>query len=145
MAITRFYQDNRDIRSRFQTAFAALNPSIRVIWENQPEDDGTDSPFPAIDEEFVKFTLRQNDSRQVSTGGTSRRFRHFGTVIVYIQTEAGKGTQRSEQIADLVGRALGSMTLDGIVFRAGRFFQQGLAGRWYRSIVSVPYHSSFLE
>lgn len=145
MAITRYYQDNRDIRARFQTAFASANPSVRVIWENQPEDDGTDSPFPAIDEEYVKIVLRQNDSRQVSTGGTSRRFRHFGTAIIYIQTEAGKGTQRSEQIADLVGRSLGSMTLDGIVFRSPRFFQQGLSGRWFRSVVSVPYESSFLE
>lgn len=144
MAITRFYQDNRDIRSRFETLFADANPTIRVIWENQPEDDAGLSPFPSIDAEFVKIRLRQNDSQQVSTGGPTRRFRHFGVVSVYIQTEAGKGTQRNEQIADAAGQAMASVSVSGLVFRSATYLQVGLHERWYRGVVSIPYQSSFL-
>lgn len=144
MAITRFRQDNIDLRNRFQSAFAAGNPAIRVIWESQPEDYGG-TPFPPIDGEYVRIVIRQNTSQQVSVGPV-RRFRHFGTISVYVQTVANLGTKRNEEIADLVGRAMGAVTLSGIVLR-DPVYRQLMAqdGLGFRGSVTIPYHSTFDE
>jgi len=152
MSTTRFAQDNVDIRGRFKSAFADVpaNAAIRVIWESQPEDYNGD-PFPDVQSEFVKIIIRQNTSRQVSVGGRGsvihgRRFRHYGTVAVYIQTAANKGTKENERVADLVGQAFSALSLGNVVFRDATYRQSGAsAGQWFRGIVSVPYQSTFDE
>lgn len=145
MAVTRFQTDNREIRARFKTLFQDVYPTIRVVWENQPEDAAGAGPFPSIEGEFVRILLRQTNSRQVSTGGSNRRFRHSGTVQILVHTEAGKGTNRNEEIADAAARVFASTTVGGIVFRSATYFQQGFIDRYFRGTVAIPYSSSFLE
>lgn len=144
MAKTRFAEDNQEIRSRFKTLFEAANPTIRVIYENQPEDRGGD-PFPEIDEEFVKLMVRLNDSQLVCLGNP-RGFRNFGTITILIQTAIGQGTKRNEVIADLAGDVFANITVGGIIYRSPRYFQQGLfRDGWYRGSVSVNYESTYFE
>lgn len=151
MALTRFHQDNIDLRTRFKTEFADNNPTIRVIWENQPEDHGGD-PFPDIDDEFVVVRLRMNGSTQ-ATLSKPRAFRYIGTMTIGIQTEAGQGTKRSEEIADLIGRAMGNVSISsgaadsqGLITRTPRYSQnKGIEDRWYRATLTIPYMSTFNE
>lgn len=145
-SVTRFRQDNADIRSRFQTLFAEARPEIRVVWENAPPDAPTDeSPFPKLDEEYVRVVIRQSASRQV-TMSRPRSFRHFGVVAVYIQTRFGKGTGRSEEIADQVGAVLGAVTVGDMVFRDPRYLQDGVVGgQWFHATLTVAYWSTFQE
>lgn len=148
--LTRFKQDNIDLRTRFKTYFEDAQPDVRVIWEGQPEDRGGD-PFPALDEQFVKIMLRQNDTQQVSIGGRGplplgRRFRSIGTVAVFVQTEANKGLSENERIADLVGRSLAAVTLGNVLLRNPTYRMVGTGnGQWFRSSVTVPYESTFDE
>ena len=144
MALTRFAQDNVDLRSRFSTEFADANTSIRVIWESQPEDYGG-TPFPPITGEYLRIVIRQLDTQQVSFG-PPRRFRAIGSIFMYIQTEANKGTNRNEIIADLAGRAMAAITLGGVILRDPRYIQVGAAeGKGFRGTVIVRYQSTFDE
>lgn len=148
MAVTRFAQDNAEIRTRFKELFEDVYPEIRVVWENEPSDkaspDGVPS-FPKLDCEYVRVVIRNTNSKQISTG-FPRAFRHYGIVAVFIQTRFGKGTGRSETIADLIGEVLGAVTVGGIVYRDPRHVQNGVAdGQWYHSTFTVEYWSTFLE
>lgn len=144
MGVTRIAQDNIELRTRFKTVFADVYPAIPVIWENQPKDTNG-SPFPALSTEYVRVVLRQNDVVQISTGNP-RAFRNYGTMHFYIQTKAGVGTGRNEEIAGLIGDSMSAKTVAGIVLRPAQYAQMGAVDeQWFHGAVTVRYESTFKE
>ena len=101
------YEDAANtIRGRFKTLIAD-GESVDVQYDNAEYDPG--------DEVWVRCTIRPGSSEQVSTGGTTRRFRNSGLLIAEVFTPIGVG--ESYELIDTILDSFRAVTVSGVKFK----------------------------
>lgn len=96
------------IRAFFNTGWAAATP---ISWP--------DTPFtPPDSATWVRFTMKNNDTFQASTGAPgANRFRTVGFIYIDIFQPAGQGSTDARTKADTAAALFRGNTLSGVLFR----------------------------
>lgn len=121
------------IRSRFATEFGTVRPTVPIHYDNVPGDPPSETPW-------VRLTIAEGDSFQVSLGST-RRFRDTGVAIVQVFTALGSGDGEAREIADDVQAIFKGITVSGVIFRKPRAARIGPDGSFYQMNVTIPFQA----
>jgi len=87
-------QDIDTLHARFAAQWAALRPTVAVIYDNAP------ATAVAPVGTYVRFTVRPGASQRQSFGTASIRHKQLGRVYVQIMTPKATGTGLATAIAD---------------------------------------------
>lgn len=112
------------IRSRFNTQWASLRPTIPVFFDNAGDD-----VQPPQNSAWVRLTVLPGASQQVEMGRL-RRWRRAGVVVVQIYVPAASGTGLAQELGDTVIEIFEGLTLSSVIFRATSLNRVGLDGAW---------------
>lgn len=121
----------KDIVSRFQS-----NWGTTTRWTTDG-DVGFDPPNNAA---WVRVSVRDGDSEQVSLGNTPR-FRHYGTIIIQVFVRRDSGSRLAKTHADTISAYYRNSTFGTptIYCRAPYITNVGEREGWYQVNVNIPY------
>lgn len=113
--------------------------SIVLLYDNDPRDQPTSGVW-------LKVLLVPGATRQI-TMGSSRLFRHFGTVVIDIHQRLNTGTAASLDVADTLASAFRGTTVSGITYQSPEVILLGRedGGQFFKVSVRVPYYSDEQE
>ena len=129
------------ILGKLKTKMDAARPLVPIAWPNiqfDPADDYT----PGTHQGWARVALVGGDAEIASAGGTgSRRWRHYGVVVVQVFTPLGKGAAMALAIADDVATAFRGVTASGVVLRAPTVRPIGTdaEGAFWQCNIETPY------
>jgi len=121
------------IRSRFNTQWASLRPTIPVFFDNAGDD-----VQPPQNSAWVRLTVLPGASQQVEMGRL-RRWRRAGVVVVQIYVPAASGTGLAQELGDTVIEIFEGLTLSSVIFRATSLNRVGLDGAWLQYNANTPF------
>lgn len=127
------------IRSRFNTQWSSLRPTIPAFFDNAGDD-----VTPPEDSTWVRLTILPGDSSQVEMGNT-RRWRRVGVLIVQIFVPAASGTGLALELGDTVRDIFEGLTVSGVIFRATSLNRVGLDGAWLQYNAITPFQADELR
>tara|TARA_Y100001938_G_scaffold41980_1_gene57811 strand:+ start:1583 stop:2035 length:453 start_codon:yes stop_codon:yes gene_type:complete len=113
--------------------------AVVVLYDNDPRTQ----PDGGL---FVRVLLVPGLTRQI-TMGSSRMFRHFGTIVAEIHQRINTGTAASLDVADTLASAFRGSTVSGITYQSPEVLLLGREdeGQFFRVSVRVPYYSDEQE
>ena len=109
-------------------------PALPTIYENQERDK------PQIGH-WARLAIIPGESRQVSIGDTSIRFRRHGIIMVSLFEEIGRGTKNLNILADQVVVAFRSLIISSIHYRTPTIVRVGRTANWWQLNVDCPFFS----
>lgn len=131
------------ISSTFLTAWTEAQPLVPVVLENEA--------LPSVDE-FAMLTTAMLGAQQRTHGKRgNRRVKREGWILVKLWSPANAGMQRPAQLADSVRQILEMVSMpspisgdDPITTQAEVWSRRGSSGegpdgRWYMSLVRIPF------
>lgn len=125
-----YEQQRIDIESRFNSAWGVTTP---IAWQNvgfTPPTSGS----------WVRLSILNGDSNQISVGSTAGLYRNAGVISISVFTEANQGTKAGLTLADQAAAVFrGAFFGSGIKCRSPRITDLGLEGKYYRHEVSIPF------
>lgn len=127
------------IRSRFDTQWSSLRPTIPVFFDNAGDD-----VQPPQNSAWVRLTVLPGSSQQVEMGRL-RRWRRAGVVAVQIYVPAASGTGLAQELGDTVIEIFEGLTLSGVIFRATSLNRVGLDGAWLQYNAMTPFQADELR
>lgn len=127
------------IRSRFDTEWSSLRPTIPVFFDNAGDD--VEPPQNAA---WVRLTVLPGASQQVEMGRL-RRWRRIGVVAVQIFVPAASGTGLAQELGDTVIEIFEGLTLSSVIFRATSLIRVGLDGAWLQYNANTPFQADELR
>jgi hypothetical protein len=127
------------IRSRFNTQWTALRPTIPVFYDNAGDD-----VEPPENSEWVRLTVLPGDSQQVEMGRL-RRWRRVGVIIIQIFVPAASGTGLAQELGDTVKQIFEGITVSSVIFRATSLNRVGLDGAWLQYNATTPFQADELR
>lgn len=133
-----FTENESLIRSRFNTQWSALRPTVPMLFDNvgdqnQPEDEA-----------WVRLVVLPGASGQVEFGMT-RRWRRAGVISVQIFVPAATGTGLAMELGDTVREIFEGLTVSGVIFRATSLNRVGIDGAWLQYNAQTPYQADELR
>jgi hypothetical protein len=123
------------IRSRFNTQWISLRPTIPVFFDNAGDD-----VTPPQNSAWVRLTVLPGASQQVAMGNT-RRWRSAGVVAVQIYVPAASGTGLAQELGDDVTSIFEGVNLSGLIFRATSLNRVGVQGAWLQYNANTPFQA----
>ena len=114
------------IRSRFDTQWTLLRPTVQAVFDNAGDD--SDGRVPE-NQAWVRLTTLPGESQQVEMGNC-RRWRRVGSIVVQIFVPAASGTGLALELGDTVRDIFEGLTVSGVIFRATSLNRVGLDGAW---------------
>ena len=112
-----------------------LKESIFVLYDN------SDAEHP-IDREWVRFSIKDGTAQQKEQASVgSRTFRRPGVVRARINTLLGEGDSRAMAIVDLLVTVFRAKAVAGVVFRAPSPVSTNVAGKWWQTLLEIPFWS----
>ena len=127
------------IRSRFNTQWSSLRPTIPVFFDNAGDD-----VQPPQNSAWVRLTVLPGSSQQVEMGRL-RRWRRAGVVAVQIFVPAASGTGLAQELGDTVIQIFEGLTLSSVIFRATSLERVGLDGAWLQYNANTNYQADELR
>lgn len=127
------------IRSRFNTQWSSLRPTIPAFFDNAGDD-----VTPPEDSTWVRLTVLPGGSSQVEMGNL-RRWRRVGVIVVQIFVPAASGTGLALELGDTVRDIFEGLTVSGVIFRATSLNRVGLDGAWLQYNASTPFQADELR
>lgn len=127
------------IRSRFDTRWSSLRPTIPVFFDNAGDD-----VQPPQNSAWVRLTVLPGASQQVEMGRL-RRWRRIGVVAVQIFVPAASGTGLAQELGDTVIEIFEGLTLSSVIFRATSLIRVGLDGAWLQYNANTPFQADQLR
>lgn len=127
------------IRSRFNTQWSSLQPTIPAYFDNAGDD-----VTPPQDSTWVRLTVLPGASQQVEMGNL-RRWRRVGVIIVQIFVPAASGTGLALELGDTVRDIFEGLTVSGVIFRATSLNRVGLDGAWLQYNATTPFQADELR
>jgi hypothetical protein len=127
------------IRSRFNTQWSSLRPTIPVFFDNAGDD-----VQPPQNSAWVRLTVLPGSSQQVEMGRL-RRWRRAGVVAVQIYVPAASGTGLAQELGDTVIEIFEGLTLSAVLFRATSLSRVGLDGAWLQYNAMTDYQADELR
>jgi hypothetical protein len=127
------------IRSRFNTQWASLRPTIPVFFDNAGDD-----VQPPQNSAWVRLTVLPGASQQVEMGRL-RRWRRAGIIAVQIFVPAASGTGLAQELGDTVRDIFEGLTVSSVIFRATSLNRVGLDGAWLRYNANTPFQADELR
>ena len=127
------------IRSRFNTQWSSLRPTIPVFFDNAGDD-----VQPPQNSAWVRLTVLPGSSQQVEMGRL-RRWRRIGVVAVQIFVPAASGTGLAQELGDTVIEIFEGLTLSSVIFRATSLIRVGLDGAWLQYNANTPFQADELR
>lgn len=125
----------------FQQAQATIEQMLADAWQDLTpiahENDGFD---PRNVAEWIRITVKESDGKQASCGSVNRLFRYPGVVFIQIFTEAGKGSGRALELADLITPIFRSVIQDNIHFGVPVATRVGPSESWYQVNVDCNFY-----
>jgi len=91
------------------------------------------------DVDWVRLSVQNGDSNQVSMGTPAVANRFVGIIFVQIYTRAGRGTATALSIAQEVSDIWRNKQFDGITCRAPDINHLGVEGSWFQINVSCEF------
>lgn len=136
MTITSITAGKDAIVKTFNDVWTVLGGGVAVQYDNQVDlkPKNTDS--------WLRFNIFYAESPQTSLGQSgSRRFTEMGFLRIEINTQAGKSTDTSDALAQIVIDAFKGQTDDGgtIQFKNVKHREVGVDGNWFRADVLVDF------
>lgn len=126
------------ILQRWLTGWDELHGSLTL----DPIDWVPSNEIRDAADEWVRIALVPAVSRQ-TTLGTSPRWTREGNIAVQIFTMSNTGTKRASELADDVRTVLEGRFIevvgDHVVTSAGSSSPGGADGKWFITLVTVPY------
>ncbi len=123
------------IRSRFNTQWSSLRPTIPAFFDNAGDD-----VTPPQNSAWVRLTILPGASQQVAMGNT-RRWRRIGVIAVQIFVPAASGTGLALELGDTVRDIFEGVTVSGVIFRATSLNRVGLDGAWLQYNANTPFQA----
>lgn len=121
------------IRTRFNTEFAAVRPTVPIHWPNEVKTPPSGTPW-------VRLTIVEGESGLIAMGGAnSNLYRNPGLVVVQIFVPISTLDNLGLQIADDVATIFRSQFVSGVRFRTPSTSPIGPDGPWYQRNVTVPF------
>ena len=127
------------IRSRFNTQWSSLRPTIPVFFDNAGDD-----VTPPQNSAWVRLTVLPGSSQQVEMGRL-RRWRRAGVVAIQIYVPAASGTGLAQELGDTVIEIFEGLTLSGVIFRATSLNRVGFDGAWLQYNALTNYQADELR
>lgn len=127
------------IRTRFNTQWSSLRPTIPVFFDN-----AGDEVQPPQNSAWVRLTVLPGASQQVEMGRL-RRWRRVGIIALQIFVPAASGTGLASELGDTVIEIFEGLTLSGVIFRATTLNRVGLDGAWLQYNANTPYQADELR
>ena len=127
------------IRSRFNTQWSSLRPTIPVFFDNAGDD-----VQPPQNSAWVRLTVLPGASQQVEMGRL-RRWRRAGIIAVQIYVPAASGTGLAQELGDTVRDIFEGLTLSSVIFRATSLNRVGLDGAWLQYNANTPFQADELR
>jgi hypothetical protein len=107
---------------------------VQIFLDNQDVSQPEQAPF-------VKITSLPGSHDQVSTGGSTNRYRYTGVFVFSIFVEFGQGDALATGIADAIISTLrDNSTYNGLVLRSASPIRVGRAGKFWQMNVTVPWY-----
>jgi len=104
------------------------------------------APFdPPDDEVWVRFSVLNGESNQVSFGGFAKRHRTTGLAIASVYCPMGLGDDPGMQIANFIALQFRAVSADFIHYRSPSIVSMGQDKSWWRIDVSIPYYYDLLQ
>jgi hypothetical protein len=127
------------IRSRFNTQWSTLRPTVPLYFDNAGDD-----VTPPQNSAWVRLTILPGASQQVEMGNT-RRWRRVGVLVVQIFVPAASGTGLAAELGDTVRDIFEGVTISGVIFRATSLNRVGLDGAWLQYNASTSFQADELR
>jgi len=127
------------IRSRFNTQWSSLRPTIPVFFDNAGDD-----VQPPQNSAWVRLTVLPGASQQVEMGRL-RRWRRAGVIAVQIFVPAASGTGLAQELGDTVRDIFEGLTISSVIFRATSLNRVGLDGAWLQYNANTPFQADELR
>ena len=134
-----FADTESTIRSRFNTQWASLRPTIPVFFDNAGDD-----VQPPQNSAWVRLTVLPGASQQVEMGRL-RRWRRAGIIAVQIFVPAASGTGLAQELGDTVRDIFEGLTVSSVIFRATSLNRVGLDGAWLQYNANTPFQADELR
>lgn len=130
-----FSSDAAEIRTKFSTGFAALRPTVPIVYDGMEYRADGKTPW-------VRLTILQGESYRLDATGPAVAFINTGMAVVQIFTPADTpGDGLALGIADDVATVLKEQKLTKVWLRTPTLSRLGLEGPWYQVNVKVPFSS----
>jgi len=125
-----------DERGAFENRFADNYSSTPVKFENVPFEQPATS--------WVQFDILPGRGAQVTLGGSQAIHRYGGVIQITINTVEKAGTNAARILADVIEPIFRQVQFSsgnsGTIHTQTPYLTSlGVAGGWYRLVVSVPY------
>ena len=138
-----------EISSKIRQRITSNAGGLPVMYENMPKEQVRDVNG-LMPNEFIYVDIMFASSEQVSIGNPNKgKHRYAGVVSVHIFTQIATGDGRAYEIADAIGNAIKSSTLDNITYRASNIDAGSLAndkdGKYWRITLATPFFSDYYE
>lgn len=127
------------IRSRFNTQWSSLRPTIPVFFDNAGDD-----VQPPQGSAWVRLTVLPGASQQVEMGRL-RRWRRAGVIAVQIFVPAASGTGLAQELGDTVRDIFEGITVSSVIFRATSLNRVGLDGAWLQYNANTAFQADELR
>ena len=127
------------IRSRFNTQWSTLRPTVPLYFDNAGDD-----VTPPQNSAWVRLTILPGASSQVEMGNL-RRWRRIGVIVVQIFVPAASGTGLAAELGDTVRDIFEGVTISGVIFRATSLNRVGLDGAWLQYNASTSFQADELR
>jgi len=134
-----FADTEATIRSRFNTQWSTLRPSIPLFFDNAGDD-----VTPPQNSAWVRLAILPGASQQVEMGRL-RRWRRAGVIAVQIFVPAASGTGLALELGDTVRDIFEGVTLSGVIFRATSLNRVGLDGAWLQYNATTNFQADELR
>lgn len=131
------YADERDaICSRFEAHWASRTP---LAWPNR----GFAVP---PEREWIRLTILDGDTRQVSIGSPGANIhRHSGVIVIQVFVPIDSGTRTARDLADQAAAIFRNQRFDGIRCDVPSVREIGPDGVWFQVNMSCPFRRDELH
>lgn len=128
------------IETRLNTGWASATP---IVFEN------VESPKDGSVPEFIRATIVEAASKKIELADPGV-VRYYGTIILQVFVEKGKGTGRTGELADLFGSIFGQATFQ--LAQSGTITCEnvtrdpvGPSGSWYQTNLRCDYRRDVVQ
>jgi len=107
--------------------------AVSTCWPNMAFDAPDNSIWCSVD-------IPGEVDNQAEIGGSTKRHRTEGSMMVTINEPKDQGSGASEAIAARVINAFSSVTYEGVTFRSSGITSQSRHERWFQTVVTCPFY-----
>jgi len=108
-------------------------------FENERFDPPSDAPW-------VRMSVRNTDAGQETMGSIgSRKYIRRGTIYVQLFTLTDAGTSESGLLSEQIRDIFEGKRIDVIVVNNGIIHEPGIDGKWFYTLIEIPFEFSITK